>query len=409
MKSFLFLMLFFSIQGCASMPSSDLNSYQSLEVHSFSEPDFNQIITKTDAESDIVLLKYALERGYIASLYRTQYSPDFSGLLSLKSQLPQQITVRELADRIGDLFWKMEDGHLFVRNPKGGMISPLRDREERKANVGINALIDVCHKTNRAYAFREVLKRGHHIPVLSICSLPQPDDPSWTGFDEVLSSVSRHPYLVIDLRGLPGGSDTNGFKLAEKLLGAKIPDARGLKAEVMGRTPENIQLLLNQILGMQDRYTKKGEQVPASWIEMQRKIEVLLKTSLQKGAPPYEIQKSPQFVPPSPENVAFKGKVYVLIDAKCGSSCESTLEALLWNPNVITVGENTRGLIHFTEQGYLTLPKSHIALSIPTKYNEYEEFIEKIGHKPMLEVPSGQDALEWLAVHMQDSDETRDF
>jgi hypothetical protein len=80
----------------------------------------------------------------------------------------------------------------------------------------------------------------------------------------------------------------------------------------------------------------------------------------------------------------------VLIDAECESSCESTLEGLQLHPNVKTLGENTRGMIHFTNEGKIQLPESHLFVRMATKFNDYEQFIERSAMSPTSEFRKAQ-------------------
>jgi hypothetical protein len=217
------------------------------------------------------------------------------------------------------------------------------------------------------------------------------------GFSKVMDQAMAQPYLVIDLRGVVGGSDDVSIDLmVARLLGHKIDTVLGLKQEVEGRSSESLQLELNQLDKQAVDYRAKGEPLPERLGGLIKKYRELLPVSEREGAAKFEIFPAPKPVILPHEQLGFKKPIYVLVDALCGSACESTLEALLLHPTVVTVGENTRGEKHFTMQGRVLLPKSKLLVRIPFKYNEYDYYIEKTGHAPMRPVPAGSDALDWL-------------
>jgi C-terminal processing protease CtpA/Prc len=92
----------------------------------------------------------------------------------------------------------------------------------------------------------------------------------------------------------------------------------------------------------------------------------------------------------------FQRPIYVLFDRGCASSCESGAEFLAPHPNVITVGENTGGFVHFGNLGCAVLPVSRIVVFIATDYWKFDDGrdVEKTGYAPKIRVPPGTDALE---------------
>lgn len=92
----------------------------------------------------------------------------------------------------------------------------------------------------------------------------------------------------------------------------------------------------------------------------------------------------------------FKGPIRILMDAECGSSCESTVEALELHPSVKTVGENTTGYVHFGNMGRMWLRRSNVIGAIPTQRYEFLDgrFVEKVGYAPDIPVSAGMDAME---------------
>jgi hypothetical protein len=99
----------------------------------------------------------------------------------------------------------------------------------------------------------------------------------------------------------------------------------------------------------------------------------------------------------------FDRPVYVLVDRGCASSCESTLDAFERHPEVITVGENTGGFIHFGNMGMAVLPRSGIVVQLATDFWKYDDgrYLEKIGIAPKLRVSAGGDAMTAALEHFK--------
>lgn len=96
-------------------------------------------------------------------------------------------------------------------------------------------------------------------------------------------------------------------------------------------------------------------------------------------------------------NKSIKKPIYILIDAECASSCESTTDFFEYNTLVKTVGENTAGYVHFGNNGIVILINSGIMLQLAISYNNYVDgrFIEKTGITPKIKVPAGKNVLDF--------------
>ena len=64
--------------------------------------------------------------------------------------------------------------------------------------------------------------------------------------------------------------------------------------------------------------------------------------------------------------------------------------------NAKRVGQHTYGAVHYGSVGSVILPYSSVALNMGIGFNKYKDgrFIEKMGIKPDIEVPTGKDALQ---------------
>ena len=77
------------------------------------------------------------------------------------------------------------------------------------------------------------------------------------------------------------------------------------------------------------------------------------------------------------------------------SACESLLDYFEGHPYSRRVGENTAGMLHFGNEGFVLLPNSQISVQMATDFWKYKDgrFVERIGYAPHFRVEPGQDAL----------------
>lgn len=160
------------------------------------------------------------------------------------------------------------------------------------------------------------------------------------------------------------------------------------------QTPEAIAVFLNNF-GLRILFNRlKGQQPTPDLFEIYNEWHDRYLQAKSGTLDPEITYKIPK-VEANPAKL-FKGPIRVLMDADCGSSCESTVEALELHPSVKTVGENTAGYVHFGNMGRLWLKHSNIFVAIPTQSFEFADgrFVEKVGYSPGIAVPSGMDALD---------------
>ncbi|MBK9322903.1 MAG: hypothetical protein IPM97_08165 [Bdellovibrionaceae bacterium] len=63
--------------------------------------------------------------------------------------------------------------------------------------------------------------------------------------------------------------------------------------------------------------------------------------------------------------------MFVIIDNGCGSSCESTLDALRVHPRVKVVGQNSKGKHAYGNVFPLTLPKSGLDVILASHHWQF--------------------------------------
>jgi hypothetical protein len=332
---------------------------------------------------DLALLKHALKHGYGG--YAHIDAATMRTLMDELDGLATRVDPQALCVGIGEALARLPDAHLSARIG-GTKCGDGYKAHLREPSVGANRH-PAAHPTHWALSATNV--SGRRIGTLTITSFPAHDDPSWEGYDDAVEQALTLDALIVDLRGNGGGDDTRGYQLATALLGAEVPPA--YRQVFVRQTPEAITLQLNWLALMMLQAARDPDgtppHVPSYFVELKRtQLEVL------EGKTPAEVTKT-HAERAAPTALAFDKPIMVLVDSRCGSSCESSAEALRAHPRTRLVGERTAGYIHFGNGGVLVLPGSQVLVYLPTKYNAYADgaFYDKVGFTPDVEVPAGAD------------------
>lgn len=297
--------------------------------------------------------------------------------------------------KIAAAFHRLPDSHLNASLPNFKCI----EIEERKGRVGSNVLPVADRSNNRPWKLSRVRVDGLNVSVLGIIKFPPANDSSWHGFEETYKSLFKHPLIIIDLRGNQGGDDTRGFELANFLNGG--PPPFNAEQRIMRRTPEAIVLRLNRFLLMRRKEKKPNVAINDSIRELQSLYDQAKSGSITQEVVDHLDHKRKR--PGS--NKKYSGKIYILGDADCGSSGESTLDALRSIQNAKFVGENTAGVLQFGNVGKIVLPRSKIQIQMGTQFVRYRDnqMVETVGFSPDIRVPPGNNALVWAIRHFNQS------
>ncbi|MCB0370779.1 MAG: hypothetical protein KDD45_15480 [Bdellovibrionales bacterium] len=293
-------------------------------------------------------------------------------------------------NQIAELTERVSDAHLTVH-----IENQTCRREWQKASVGRNSGYGQPNST-----WYISFKNYHDklVPILSIQKMSSNNSPEWDGFLETVQKlVTAKESFILDMRGNPGGDATKGMEMARILYGLdrgmQIP--MPLKKIYRRQTIEAWSILANTFRLKIQNQIDVG-QTPSIYLnETYQTILDFRRKSIDGLIPDLDIETFGSM--PVDLSQSFTSNVYLLIDRNCGSSCELTLEALENLSSVITVGENTTGVVQFGNVGSLYLPSSHIVVRIPTQGAIYtdQRQIEKIGYSPKWNVPSGLDALDY--------------
>jgi hypothetical protein len=342
-------------------------------------------LSKSEVAEDVSFFLYVMKNGYGGRKYvpKNKFEKAMKNIKGIGGPLASE----DLKNKIDRFLLEIPDNHLKAR--LNGDSSP-----ERK--VGVNR-----NHTPKIWEVKTEKIKSKKLLYISIKKFPSHKDRVWKGFIEsVKSKVNLTDMAIIDLRGNGGGDDTKGMELSEVFFGGVSGDP--IEKQYISQTPETLAIFSNLYQVRSLKLANKGEAVPPYFNEL--KNEILKEFDIASiGNMPTEKIKGVNL-----EKSKFNSKkgyakpIYILMDGKCASSCESTIDSFEYHPHVKKVGENTGGYIHFGDIGYFLLPNSKIEVQCPTKYNHYGDgrFIEVVGISPDLTVPNGQDAYTFVIKNM---------
>ena len=381
--------------GCAAVPikAKDLL----LPVDAPLEP--VQRVEPEQARRDIEYVIFAPEQGYGGR----KFLP--AGVLAATIEKLRRIALsaplssNELCTRIDSVLVGVPDRHLMAKVVKGKGQSLCG--EPRKAlfapgQVGPNVR---NASDDKPWGVVEKSVGGLSIPILSITRLPHPKDPGWAGFEEkLIELIYDAPTLIIDLRGNGGGDDTTMRTVAACLFGQDAPTA--VEARIISKTPATMALWTNDNTFEMARYRRSGDTAP-HWLVESRSQRFEQFQRAERGELTAEVEQPIEGGVPYNPQKGIRHPAYVLIDRQCASSCESLLELLETHPQIITVGENSGGYVHFGNIGMLVLPYSHVLVQLATDFWKFRDgrYLEGTGFAPKLKVEPGKDALEVALDH----------
>ncbi len=344
-----------------------------------------------DIKKDIDLLIYALDNGYGARNYISNnlIQTMFKRLEDIKKNI--KLTENEFCKIVGDALWEIPDGHLTVR-ARGKLCGKQSEWLKRIGRVGKNYKANYYKSNTKTWFVGPQKINGRTVGFISIISFPNSKDPVWNGFIEKVKTILKFDEVIIDLRGNRGGDDTFGFKLAELLQDREVTP--GWDKTIENLSPETIALSKNNFNIAKLNYELRKETVPSYVVDYLAERDKLFESSISGKLPKERVYTWDQESIPFGDNM-YKGKIIILADRECGSSGESSLEALAKHPNAKFYGENTAGKYHFGNVSTLILPQSKINIGIASKYNAYNDNrnIDKIGLQPDVITKPGMDAI----------------
>jgi len=392
-RALYFLLLFFFGSQFAFAQSSQSYPVSSKSISFLSTYipfDPKTTLTWEQIREDIQYLKSSIKA--VSGLYK--FSPDQSGrqfLYSLNTIEKTGMRAIDLCSLLEEKSTLFKDGHFAVVTEDMTCNGRL-DSKDSISGTGSNFGKNLALTWELNYFRNE----GKKIPVLSIHHFAQPQDPAWDGFLETAKNLRDHQNVfVIDLRGNSGGSDAMGGQLASLLYDGNPPIPYASVIYGNNRAVFESWENLISIFRIKKEHLKEDTSIEGQMIEGYKQKANL---ASQGQLPATQTQRFEDHLG-NPGQNHFLGKIYVLIDHACASSCESTTDFLRSLPFVITAGENTDGAIHYGNIGFIQLPNSKIGFTMGTSYAKYKDGIirELTGISPRIQVPHGTDALTAIA------------
>jgi hypothetical protein len=377
-----FFLLTLFLAACSTAPHRD---FHFLENPAEFNDDGQKILTPAQVAYDIEQTVYALDTAYSGRQFlpKAQFPTLRQEILKIRGPL----MVRDLCLQLDTLMDHVSDNHLTASFP---------DKPCFHNHVAVGKVGDNFYKEVRdiPWSTRLVRHDGSVALEISIANFPKSTSPVWKGFlDSVRRLVGKAHLVVIDLRGNPGGDDSKGVALAAVLAGAPVQPP--YNPQWNSYRPETYQLFVNTYDYFLVRGRKVGRPMPKYIAQLKQEFVTKRDLSLMGQTPPLgEVEAAPG--QDFNYSRSIQKPIYVLIDGRCASSCESTTDYLSAIPLVKTVGERTAGYIHFGNNGNVVLRNSGIVLQMAVSYNSYRDgrFLEKIGLTPQIAVPPGSNAMD---------------
>ncbi len=356
-------------------------------------------LTQDQVATDVSYLKYALDRGYAGRDFLP--SGAFQQMMTRISTVSGPMTPQSLRDRIDEILTEVPDNHLSAR--LDGKRSDYRKSKTPTGSVGNN-----FYEKNMDKPWAVEIRKIHKKPVLfiSITALPFYESSVWKGFlEQVESKLPKVKAAVIDMRGNDGGDDTTGFELAWIFYGKNF--RQGEETQFQRVTPETQALYANMFAYQLERNLEQHKQPEDFLIRNYRSRLDTLALAKTKNTDGYTEKAEGDFQSGRKHSGTaeqFAHPILILTDRRCASSCESTISAFEFHPQVKRIGENTGGYIHFGDVSPMLLPNSKVVVQMGTHYDKFYDnrFIEKTGIRPDIAVPPGTDALSTATEYLKD-------
>lgn len=351
------------------------------------------------AAHDFARLEYALLHGYGGRALVSAHELD-----EVLAELERSFTVTApveptaLCHDVANALYRIPDAHLSVS--LGGQECLADGVEPLRGQVGPNVGPPFPFEAKVPWSVRAVeVGDVGDVGLLSITRYPFSGSAVWNGLLDAVVALERHDAIIIDLRGNSGGDDTTAYRIAQALSGEFLRRDHAYKVSLHSSAAFALQI--NSITLAIAEARRTGQPVDAL-LELQRDRFRRLRAAEEHG-PELAREELGPLVPLPERFTPYEGRVILLVDRRCGSSCETGVEVLRQLPGAVVIGENTAGALHSGNAGRLLLPNSKLLVMIPMHYVRYEDgrFLERVGLAPDVRVPAGEDALESALAYLR--------
>lgn len=355
------------------------------------------VLSPAEAARDHAWLEHALHHGYGArDLVAPEVLDELFAELARCFAVTEPIEPSALCHDVANALYRIPDAHLSVA--LGGHECLADGVEPLQGNVGPNVGPRFPAETKVPWSVQTAA--DGRVGVLSITRYPFSGSAVWNGLLEAVQALEQHDAIIIDLRGNSGGDDTTAYRVAQVLSGRFLRRDHAHKVSL--HTSTAFVLQINAITLAIAEAERTGQPVDAL-LELRRDRFERLRAA-QRGEEPRTVREPLGPQQPLPGEFApYQGRVILLVDRRCGSSCETGLEVLRQIPGAVVMGENTAGALHSGNAGRLLLPHGKLLVTIPMHHTRYEDgsFYERVGLAPDVRVPPGEDALEHALAYLR--------
>lgn len=194
------------------------------------------------------------------------------------------------------------------------------------------------------------------------------DKQQQTEIENIISlmpTLRTKDFIILDLRGNPGGQSFWGIKALETLYGDHLPTPASKGLDRWRVSKGNLSALKEKYLPFLK--TTTGENSP-EYIYVKETIQSMEKTSTDFAESRMQYSDSEKLFKP-----LFPGKLIVVTDSACASSCLTVLAQIKLLPNVVLVGQDTTGISPYVESRKVELPSKLGFLFFPMKMIPIDE------------------------------------
>lgn len=359
-------------------------------------------LSPAEVNADIDQYIKLLQNSYSGRLFIPK---DYTKLVQRLGALKKRIDILNsaaLCKEIGLILNQVPDFHTGVDYRQNDLTwKSCLARANPVGTVGTN----LASASTTPYAISKKVINGKNVLLLGIKTLAVADnDPIWQKLlSEFKAALPGTDSIILDLRGNTGGGTYATENLARLIAvlpvvtpgqAPKIPTPQIGNSWNQINTPTAYAVRADSyVFTLLDQRDVNHQPITPANLAILKKMTDQYQSSITKPEPTIFTRITPNLPPIA--NPAFKGKTFILIDQKCASSCELTLDYFEKIKNTTLVGEHTRGAIHTTFPGKALLENSHVRVKIPTVFINYVDHrnLETKGHKPHVPVAAGKDAL----------------
>lgn len=311
-------------------------------------------LTADDVRHDISVLARYLIRVYVGwPVHNDIIKRKVLTKLTKAYKSAHDMTTDELFDSLKGVVEQIPDNHIAIRFNK---VRAGTKAKRPLKNVGKNFAGTLPIKTKL---------RKDDVAVIGFNTMLRTDEFRDIVLDFQNNIIPKSKALIIDLRGNGGGSSRYSDGLARFLCGS---DIESMKKTFVRTTPEAQKV-------------QRAYYPDAPWSD----IAISEKLQLWKKGTCFKINKKN----------AYKNPIFILTDARTGSSAEMFLLRMVHHPMVTVVGDNSAGMEVYGNMCHGFLPHSNITVSVGMNYRilEYDNF-ELHGYKPQIKCAEGIDAMD---------------